>query len=146
LYLCLIKHYAMKMYGEWRYSSTILDISSWWLCVVSFMPWLLYPQHPLDRRLSGPQNQSGHCGEEKIFRPFWKSNLGYSACILSLYEVSYPSSERESKKKKKKRYNKFIWISLYCILKTECLCIFRKRSCMNLETAAKVCFSLSICD
>jgi len=34
------------------------------------MPWHLYspeksPQYPLDRRLGGPQSQSGHGGEEK---------------------------------------------------------------------------------
>jgi hypothetical protein len=38
--------------------------------MVSFMPQLLYPQgkspwYPLDRRLGGPQSQSGHGGEEK---------------------------------------------------------------------------------
>jgi hypothetical protein len=36
---------------------------------------LLLPQgkkqwYPLDRRLSGPQSQSGHCGEEKISHPW----------------------------------------------------------------------------
>jgi hypothetical protein len=39
--------------------------------VVSFTPWLLYPQgkgpqYPLYRRLGGPQNQSVHGGERKI--------------------------------------------------------------------------------
>jgi hypothetical protein len=40
--------------------------------MVSFMPWLFYPwgrnfQYPLDKRLGGPQNQSGYGGkEEKI--------------------------------------------------------------------------------
>jgi hypothetical protein len=37
--------------------------------VVSVTPWPLYtwrniPQHPLDRRLSGPQSRSGHFEEE----------------------------------------------------------------------------------
>jgi hypothetical protein len=40
--------------------------------VVSFMLWLLYhwgedAHYPLDRRLVGPQNRSGHGGIEKIF-------------------------------------------------------------------------------
>jgi len=42
--------------------------------VVSFTPRPLYPQgkspwYPLDRRLSGSQNRSGYCGEEKISLP-----------------------------------------------------------------------------
>jgi hypothetical protein len=41
-----------------------------WRWVVSFTPLPLYswgrsPWYPLDRRLGGPQNQSGRCGEEK---------------------------------------------------------------------------------
>jgi hypothetical protein len=44
--------------GEWRYSSTVLDLSTRWRWVVSFMHHLLYPwgkspQYPLDRRLGG---------------------------------------------------------------------------------------------
>jgi hypothetical protein len=35
--------------------------------VVRFTPWPLYSQYPLDRRLSGPQNWSGHSGEEKKY-------------------------------------------------------------------------------
>jgi hypothetical protein len=30
LTLCLIKYYAMKTYGEWSYSSTILDLGTKW--------------------------------------------------------------------------------------------------------------------
>jgi len=42
--------------------------------VVSFTTWPLYPQgkspwYPLDRRLGGPQNHSGHSGEEKNSQP-----------------------------------------------------------------------------
>jgi hypothetical protein len=42
--------------------------------MVSFMPWPLYPQgkgpwYPLDRRLGGPQSQSGCSGEEKNSQP-----------------------------------------------------------------------------
>jgi hypothetical protein len=38
------------------------------------MPWTLYlrgksPQYPLERRLDGPQSQSGCCGEEKNLLP-----------------------------------------------------------------------------
>jgi len=42
--------------------------------VVSFTPQLLYPQgkspwYPLDRRLDGPQSNSGSGGEEKSSQP-----------------------------------------------------------------------------
>jgi hypothetical protein len=44
-----------------------LDLGISWRWVVSFMPGPLYsqgesPQYPLDRRLGGPQSQSGLCG------------------------------------------------------------------------------------
>jgi hypothetical protein len=47
------------------------------------MPWLLYPQgkspwYPLDRRLGGPQSQSGHSGEEKNSQPL----LGLEPLII----------------------------------------------------------------
>jgi hypothetical protein len=51
--------------GDWRYSSTILNLGNRWRWVVSFTPWPLYLRHPLDRRLGGPQRWSGCCGEEK---------------------------------------------------------------------------------
>jgi hypothetical protein len=58
--------------GEWRYSSTILDLGTRWRWVVSFMPRPLYPRrkssgYPMDRRLGGPQSRSGRCREEKHF-------------------------------------------------------------------------------
>jgi hypothetical protein len=57
--------------GEWRYSSTIADLSTRWRWVASLTARLLYPwgnrfRYPLDRRLGGPQSRSGRCGEEKI--------------------------------------------------------------------------------
>jgi hypothetical protein len=33
----------MKTYGEWRYSSTILDLTIRWSFVPSFTPWSLNP-------------------------------------------------------------------------------------------------------
>jgi hypothetical protein len=52
-----------RQIGEWRYSSTILDLGTRW---ISFTPQLLYPRYLLDRRLSGPQGLSGRYGGEKI--------------------------------------------------------------------------------
>jgi hypothetical protein len=55
--------------GEWRYSSTVLDLGIRLRGMVSFTPRPLYlrrsPQYPLERRLGGPQGRSGRCGEEK---------------------------------------------------------------------------------
>jgi hypothetical protein len=61
----------MKTYwGSGGIVPGILYLSTGWRLVVSFTPWLLYPQgkspwYPLDRRLGGPQNCSGYGGEEK---------------------------------------------------------------------------------
>jgi hypothetical protein len=73
--------------GEWRNSSTILDLGNGWRWVVSFMPLLLYlhgksPQYPLDRRLGRPQSQSGHCGGERKSCPCLDSNPGRPAHSL----------------------------------------------------------------
>jgi len=43
--------------------------------VVSFTPWLFYPQkkshwYPLDRRLGGLQSKSRHSREEEKFQPW----------------------------------------------------------------------------
>jgi hypothetical protein len=54
-----------KHMGGWRYSFTILDLGTRWRLVVSVKPLPLYPRYPLDRRLGGPQNRSGRCGEEQ---------------------------------------------------------------------------------
>jgi len=35
------------------------------MCVVSFMPWLLYAQYPMDKRIGGPLSQFPCGGEEK---------------------------------------------------------------------------------
>jgi hypothetical protein len=73
LSLCLsVKHYAIKTYGEWRYSSTFLDLGSRWewsaSCPCHFTPQGNSPWYPLDRRLGEPQSRSGHCGEVEILQ------------------------------------------------------------------------------
>jgi hypothetical protein len=62
LSLCLINYAVCH---EWRHMGE-------WRWVVSFTPQPFYhqgnsPQYPFDRRLCGPQIQSGHWGEEKHF-------------------------------------------------------------------------------
>jgi hypothetical protein len=71
--------------GEWKYSSTILDLGTRWRWVVSLSPRPLYPlinrpRYPSYERMGGPQSRSG---EEKIL-PWRDSNLGRAARILSL--------------------------------------------------------------
>jgi hypothetical protein len=64
-------HHAMKAYwGSGGIAPCILDLGTRWRLVVSFTSRPLYPQwkspcYPLDRKLDGFQNRSGHGGEEK---------------------------------------------------------------------------------
>jgi len=67
---------------EWRYSSTILNLSTRWRRVVNLTsqplyPWEKSPQHPLNRRLGGLQSQSGHFLEEINQFSWWGSNPGF---------------------------------------------------------------------
>jgi hypothetical protein len=60
--------------GEWRLSSTIIDLGTGWRSVGRYMNLSLYPRekshrYQLDKRLGGSQTQSGHCGEEKNLLP-----------------------------------------------------------------------------
>jgi hypothetical protein len=59
----LIKHHAVKTYGDVGYSF-ILDIGTRYMQVVSYTSRPLYPRekdprYPLDRWLGGPQSRSG---------------------------------------------------------------------------------------
>jgi hypothetical protein len=69
----------MKMYGEYQYNSSILNVSITWKYVVSIKLLLLYPQgnftqYSLYRRLGGLQVRSGSCGGENISQTCWESN------------------------------------------------------------------------
>jgi hypothetical protein len=66
----------LSLYTPWRHVESggaallILNLSIRWRWVVSFTPWLLYPQgkspcYPLNRRLGGSQERCGSFGEEK---------------------------------------------------------------------------------
>jgi hypothetical protein len=77
--------------GEWKYSFTILDLTSRCSWVVSFTPRTLYsgeraPRYPLDRRLSGARNRSGRCGEKKDLCP-----AGIEPGFFSPYPVAIPT-------------------------------------------------------
>jgi hypothetical protein len=65
--------------GEWRYSTTILDLSTGWRWVFIFMPWLLYPwrkspQYSFDRRLGWVPEPVWTLGNGENFFPCWESN------------------------------------------------------------------------
>jgi hypothetical protein len=86
----------LRHVGDWRYSSAILDLGIRGRWVVSFTPLPLYPRgkiprYPLDRRLSGPQSQSGRCGEETILY-CQESKSGRPARSPSLYRLSFSDS------------------------------------------------------
>jgi hypothetical protein len=56
--------------GEWKYISTIIDLSTRLRWIVSFTSRSLYPlrrnpRYPFHRRLCGLHNRSGRCGVEK---------------------------------------------------------------------------------
>jgi len=84
---CFIKHHAMKTYwGSGGIGSCILNFSTPWRWVVSLMPQLFYPWvksywNPLNRKLGGPQIQSGHGGDEKALQhcPSWELNPDHPA-------------------------------------------------------------------
>jgi hypothetical protein len=42
------------------YTQYEMGLSSQYHALATFYPWEKYPQYPLDRRLGGPQSQSGH--------------------------------------------------------------------------------------
>jgi hypothetical protein len=86
--------------GDWRYSSTVLDLSTRWRWVVSFTPQLLYPLgkspwYPSDRRVGDPQSRSGCCGEEKIWH-CRESNPGHPARCYTDWAVPTPACNKGS--------------------------------------------------
>jgi hypothetical protein len=97
LSLCL-SNWALCHEGIWGsgyIDPHFLNLSTSWKWVVSFPLYLLGKGlwYPLDRRLGGPQSQSGWHGEEKILDPTRAQTLtpGHPACSLSLY-WRYPDS------------------------------------------------------
>jgi hypothetical protein len=63
--------HAMKTYGEWRFSSTFLDLGTK-MDVIDQLhaSAALHPEeeppYPLYRRLGGLQSQFGHCGGDNV--------------------------------------------------------------------------------
>jgi hypothetical protein len=90
----------------------ILDLCTRWRWVVSFTPRPLYPQgkspwYPLDKRLGGAQNRSGHGGEEKNSQPPAGTRTpDHPARSLALYHWAIPAP----------RYEIFIFLFMNCIV------------------------------
>jgi hypothetical protein len=102
LYLCFFNW--MAYWGSGGTAPPILDLSTRWMCLVSFTPPPLYPKvkspwYPLDRRLGGPQRRSGRGGLEKNSQPppgIEPQNPDRPARSPALYELSYHGSRYES--------------------------------------------------
>jgi hypothetical protein len=74
----------MKMYGECRYSSNVLDLNTTWKGVLSITLLPLYPrenrpQCPFYMRLGGSQSRSTRYGIEKISFSYQELNPGRPA-------------------------------------------------------------------
>jgi len=72
-----------------------LNLNIRWKWVVSFTHWPLYPcgkstQYPLNRRLDGPQSQSGCNAEEKNSLPTRNPNPGHPAHSLVTMVTELP--------------------------------------------------------
>jgi hypothetical protein len=83
--------------GEWRYSSTILDLGTAWRCVVSFTPRSLYSRGKI-RRTYWIRDWVGHRADVeavrkgKIIFPCRELDAGRPAHNLPLYSLSYLGS------------------------------------------------------
>jgi hypothetical protein len=89
-----------KCMGEWRYSSTILDLFTRCRWVVSFTLLPLYPRrknslHPLDMRLGGPQSRSGRCGKGKKSWPFRNRTRTVQPVAHRCTDWAIPAPDRE---------------------------------------------------
>jgi hypothetical protein len=83
--------------GEKRHSSTILDLVTRWMWVVSFTPPSLYSRGKILRYglvggLVGPGDSLDPEEMRKDTCTFRESNSSPPACSKSLYHLSYPSS------------------------------------------------------
>jgi hypothetical protein len=102
---------------EWIFRFTCLDLGTSWRWVVSFMPLPLYmrgksSRYPLDRRLGGPQSQSGRRGEEKTLDPpGTRTTTPWSS---SPYPVAIPTelSRDDGRRDKIPHIDKFFFLEM----------------------------------
>jgi hypothetical protein len=122
--------------------------------VVSFTPRPLYsqgkiPRYPLDRRLSGPQSQSGCSGEEKnsrplpgleppIIQPVAQRCTTELSRLLSIKSYKYKFKPNNSKRRflaftlVQCYYGLCFWVVAMCGDRLYCRC-FREFCCLHLQ-------------
>jgi hypothetical protein len=83
------QHHAMKVYGEWRYSSSILDLDSKWSWVVSSALLPLYSRSQRIGSCVGPVSDLDSMDQRKICCSWRESNPGNAAHTSMLYRLSY---------------------------------------------------------
>jgi hypothetical protein len=111
----------MKTYGKWRYSSTILEISTRWRLVVKFTPLPLYrseksPRYLSHRRLFWPQNRSGRYREEKTLAPSRNITSAVQSVIILTELSRFLLSSLSGRLRKVRRGEHWMWISRKSIL------------------------------
>jgi hypothetical protein len=129
----------MKKYGKWRYSSTILDPTlnrgEWSNSRPDCLdPWGKSLRYRLDRKLGGPQKESGRCGVEKNCFPCRESSPGRLSHIPSLQGQVSPISFLS----KSRRWNVIRMFrrsssgKLSCSLAEVCRCL-KEICCLHLD-------------
>jgi hypothetical protein len=132
--------------GEWRYSSTILDLGIIWRWVVSFTLLPLYlrgksPRYTLDWRPGGPQSRPGRCGGGGKSRSIGNRTRAVQP-VLCIICISYCRSQWSSAsvwkitennigdvRKRPNPFNKFMTLQGYCCSYTPC--VFRLCRCQQ---------------
>jgi hypothetical protein len=128
--------------GEWRCSSTILNLSFRYRWMVSIMPRPLLPpgnslRYHLYWRLGGPQRQSGCYGEEKNLLPLPEIEpefLGCPAHSLVAIPTAIPAPHCSQRNHKWR----FHYMPLVCV------CIIMIVKCINVEDKLLLCIKKTL--
>jgi hypothetical protein len=96
--------------GEWRYSSTILYLSTIWTCSCHFTPWKWAPGTHWIGGWVGPR-VSWTPWRREISCPYQEFNPGCPACSQSLYRLSYHRPDLEDLGKYKFELDWTCWVS-----------------------------------
>lgn len=101
--------------GEWRCSSTTLNLGIRWRWVANLTPYSLYSsgknhRYILDEGMGGPQDPFGYCGVEKNLSSLWGVHPRPSS--PSLYRLNYPSSRIIKLRGKSWQNSNFVALSL----------------------------------
>jgi hypothetical protein len=107
-----MKRPPWRRMGDWRCSSTILDLGTRWRWVVSFTPATLplgkEPPYPLDGRLGGPQSWYGRCGVQKISFPPGNQSLTVQAVARRFHQESLLSFSEHTYCKRRRVFSSLL--------------------------------------